>query len=153
MLLGVRVDTIHLFFMTWLTSQAPKKAFRLAFDGGGWVIAFHLHLKCHHFDFQRLIICVVSSTATCNQMITTTVTDCSRAVYPFASAASTSSARGRSSSFLRFGAPRFNEDFIRVHRCDDHGMTHDLSLYYRVYNPSFINSQESPPLIVLHGGP
>jgi len=82
----------------------------------------------------------------------TTVADCSSLEHSFAPA-STSSARGRSSSFLRFGAPRFNEDFIRVHRCDDQGVTHYLSLYYRVYHPSHINSQESPPLIVLHGGP
>jgi len=84
-------------------------------------------------------------------MMLSTVTDCSRAVHPFAPAST--SARGRSGSFLRFGAPRFNEDFIRVHRCDDHGVTHDLSLYYRIYHPSLMNSQESPPLIVLHGGP
>eukprot|EP00986_Skeletonema_menzelii_P010817 scaffold5399_cov147-Skeletonema_menzelii.AAC.23 len=84
-------------------------------------------------------------------MMITTVTDCSKALHAFP--ASTSSARARSGSFLRFGAPRLNEDFIQVHRCDDHGVTHDLSLYYRVYNPSHIHSQESPPLIVLHGGP
>lgn len=84
-------------------------------------------------------------------MLISKVTDCTRAVHPFP--ASTSSARGRSGSFLRFGAPNFHEDFVRVQRCDDNRVTHDLSLYYRVYHPSLLHSQESPPLIVLHGGP
>ena len=117
-------------------------------DGGDDCI----HLRCtstpSSYYYLSLVSYLQNLLAT---MMLSTVTDCSRAVHPFAPAST--SARGRSGSFLRFGAPRFNEDFIRVHRCDDHGVTHDLSLYYRIYHPSLMNSQESPPLIVLHGGP
>eukprot|EP00970_Alexandrium_tamarense_P005696 scaffold933_cov190-Alexandrium_tamarense.AAC.16 len=44
--------------------------------------------------------------------------------------------------------PRFIESTIQVARNDE-----QFSLYYRVYNPSAICSSESPPLVVVHGGP
>lgn len=80
--------------------------------------------------------------------------DCSlRAVHPLKQpGAASSNDFSRRPGFLRFG-PRYNEDFIQVHRWDKNGERHDLSLYYRVYNPSLTHSHESPPLIVLHGGP
>lgn len=54
---------------------------------------------------------------------------------------------------LNFG-PRFNEGLVTVTRPDLHAAdTKKFSLYYRVYNPSSIHSKESPPLVVLHGGP
>ena len=56
---------------------------------------------------------------------------------------------------MNFG-PRFDEDSIRVTRTDpesDGTDTAAFSLYYRVYNPSSVYSSESPPLIVIHGGP
>eukprot|EP00581_Thalassiosira_minuscula_P014686 CAMPEP_0183719376 /NCGR_PEP_ID=MMETSP0737-20130205/12346_1 /TAXON_ID=385413 /ORGANISM="Thalassiosira miniscula, Strain CCMP1093" /LENGTH=334 /DNA_ID=CAMNT_0025949093 /DNA_START=175 /DNA_END=1179 /DNA_ORIENTATION=- len=55
---------------------------------------------------------------------------------------------------LNFG-PRFNEDFVRVTRNDPHATddTKEYSLYYRIYNPSSVHSAESPPLVVVHGGP
>lgn len=80
--------------------------------------------------------------------------DCSlRAVHPLKQPGAASSNNfPRRPGFLRIG-PRYNEDFIQVHRWDKNGEMHDLSLYYRVYNPSLMHSLESPPLIVLHGGP
>lgn len=56
---------------------------------------------------------------------------------------------------MNFG-PRFDEDSIRVTRTDPESDGADIaafSLYCRVYNPSSIYSSESPPLIVIHGGP
>lgn len=77
--------------------------------------------------------------------------DCSlRAVHPLKQPGASNFSRRP--GFLRFG-PRYNEDFIQVNRWDKNGEIHDLSLYYRVYNPSLMHSLESPPLIVLHGGP
>lgn len=44
---------------------------------------------------------------------------------------------------------RYNESTINVTRGDEK----DLLLYYRVYNPSSLHSTESPPIVVIHGGP
>ena len=140
-----RVDTNHLYSSTWCKDHAERVLVRF------WCFWW--------WPLGRAGDCIYLQTISFTQqqltMMISTVTDCSRAVHSFAApAASKPSARGRSGSLLRFGAPRFNEDFIQVHRCDnEHGVTHDLSLYYRVYNPSHIHSQEAPPLIVLHGGP
>ena len=64
--------------------------------------------------------------------------------------------RPRASSFgrLNFG-PRFNEGYVAVKRSDPSASdtAQEYSLYYRVYNPSSIHSTESPPLVVIHGGP
>lgn len=63
--------------------------------------------------------------------------------------------RKRLVGHINFG-PRFDEDIIRVSRTDpepDGTDSASFSLYYRVYNPSSIYSSESPPLIVIHGGP
>lgn len=52
------------------------------------------------------------------------------------------------SRFGRFNfGPRFTEGEITVTRCE-----RELSLYYRIYNPSSLHS-ESPPIVVVHGGP
>lgn len=54
---------------------------------------------------------------------------------------------------FNFG-PRFNEDFVAVTRPDPHAADiNEFSLYCRIYNPSSIHSTESPPLVVVHGGP
>ncbi|KAL7529066.1 hypothetical protein ACHAXR_002779 [Thalassiosira sp. AJA248-18] len=54
---------------------------------------------------------------------------------------------------LNFG-PRFNEDFVTVTRRDPGAAdTKDFSLYYRLYNPSSLHSTDSPPIVVIHGGP
>jgi len=46
------------------------------------------------------------------------------------------------------------EGFVPVTRHDPHAVdVKEFSLYYRVYNPSNILSTESPPLVVIHGGP
>ncbi|KAL3774088.1 hypothetical protein HJC23_014015, partial [Cyclotella cryptica] len=50
---------------------------------------------------------------------------------------------------LRRG-PLFKEDFVKVTRM--HGSA-SFYLYCRIYNPSKIHSCQSPPLLVLHGGP
>ena len=81
----------------------------------------------------------------------TAKTDCTRAVHPFVSAPA--SVRGRSGNSLRFGTLPFREDVVMVHRRDDHGVIHDFTLYYRVYFRSLMHSLESPPLIILSGGP
>jgi len=61
--------------------------------------------------------------------------------------------RARLLGRLNFG-PRFNEDVITVTRSDTNSVrTKEFSLCYRVYNPSSIHSTESPPLVVIHGGP
>lgn len=70
-----------------------------------------------------------------------------------------SSRRGIRGAF-RFG-PRYDEGTIAVTRtapganADDvgAGRTKEFSLYYRVYNPSSLRSEDSPPLVVVHGGP
>ncbi len=57
---------------------------------------------------------------------------------------------------IHFGGPRFKEDFITVARIDPASVAAvslEFSLYYRVYNPSSIHSTESPPVVVIHGGP
>ena len=48
---------------------------------------------------------------------------------------------------INFG-PRFKEGFIDVKRTEV-----EYSIYYRIYNPSSLHSIDSPPLLVLHGGP
>lgn len=54
---------------------------------------------------------------------------------------------------LNFG-PRFHESFVTVTRRDSHALEgKEFSLYYRIYNVSRIHSTESPPLVVVHGGP
>lgn len=47
--------------------------------------------------------------------------------------------------------PLFKEDFIKVTRSLHGGAS--FHLYCRIYNPSYIHSCQSPPLLVLHGGP
>lgn len=79
-------------------------------------------------------------------------TDCTRAVHPFVSAPA-SIIRGQSGNSLRFCTMPYREDFVTVHRRDDNGVIHDFSLYYRVYYQSLMLSLESPPLIILSGGP
>ncbi|KAL7444152.1 hypothetical protein ACHAXH_008656 [Discostella pseudostelligera] len=59
--------------------------------------------------------------------------------------------RRRLRGHINFG-PRFDEAVIKVTR-NDGADSASFSLYYRLYNPSSINSSESPPLIVIHGGP
>jgi hypothetical protein len=62
----------------------------------------------------------------------------------------------RSFGQIQFGGPRFKEDVIKVTRIDPlsvAAVSQEFSLYYRVYNPSNIHSTESPPLVVIHGGP
>jgi len=62
----------------------------------------------------------------------------------------------RSFGQIQFGGPRFKEDTITVTRIDPFSaasVSQEFSLYYRVYNPSSIHSTESPPLVVIHGGP
>lgn len=57
---------------------------------------------------------------------------------------------------IHFGGPRFKEDVITVRRNDPSSVaavSQEFSLYYRVYNPSSVHSTESPPLVVIHGGP
>lgn len=51
--------------------------------------------------------------------------------------------------------PRFKEGFVTVTRngVPSESDIVEFSLYYRVYNPSSIRSTESPPLLVIHGGP
>mmetsp|Transcript_16094 Transcript_16094/g.38635 ORF Transcript_16094/g.38635 Transcript_16094/m.38635 type:complete len:332 (+) Transcript_16094:224-1219(+) len=51
--------------------------------------------------------------------------------------------------------PRFDEDAVTVTRSDPDvaDKIQEFSLYYRVYNPSSLRSTESPPLVVVHGGP
>lgn len=46
--------------------------------------------------------------------------------------------------------PRYNEDFVKVTRNLNDS---PFYLYYRVYNPSYLHSTDSPPLLVVHGGP
>ncbi len=53
---------------------------------------------------------------------------------------------------LQFG-PRYKDDYINVIRHDSEGFEQNFALYYRVYNPTAIRSPESPPLVVVHGGP
>ena len=48
------------------------------------------------------------------------------------------------------GGPRYKEDFVKVTRNINGGA---FALYYRVYNPSHLHSSDSPPLLVVHGGP
>lgn len=63
--------------------------------------------------------------------------------------------RSRLCGRFNFG-PRIKEDFITVTRRDQHAPAHgmkEFSLYYRVYNPTIIYSTESPPIVIVHGGP
>ena len=60
--------------------------------------------------------------------------------------------RARLFGGMNFG-PRFTEDFISVQRNDSDELRKDFYLYYRIYNPTSIRSSESPPLLIVHGGP
>lgn len=58
----------------------------------------------------------------------------------------------------RFGqlhpGPHFHEDFVTVTRPAPRAADNaQFALYYRVYHPSQLHSAETPPLLVVHGGP
>lgn len=53
---------------------------------------------------------------------------------------------------INFGS-RYKDGYINIIRNESEGLENDFPMYYRVYNPSVIRSLESPPLVVVHGGP